>query len=195
MASYFLNECAVKATTSNAGDGVHYYLVCDNDGFLKTQQAMTRLNRAIKDGKYYAISDYDADVDTAAPKYWMVVTPNSTTRVKISATLSASGAGIMQLYEAPTVTDNGSALTIVNLNRVSASTSTATAFSDPTVTDDGTLLLTYMIPAGGVPKAVGSSVRQDTEVILKANTKYVFKFTPDADNVSAGLVAAWFEEL
>lgn len=80
-----------------------------------------------------------------------------------------------ELYEAPTITADGTTAEIRNNNRASTTASTVTMFHAPTVTADGTLLdFSYVTGTGA---SGGFGIEIESEWVLNAGTKYVVKAT------------------
>ena len=88
---------------------------------------------------------------------------------------SATGNTQFRLYEATTVSANGSATTIFNNNRRSANTPDFTAFTGPTVTGLGTILVNYLTH-NDWETYIAPSYTNKWEWILKTNTKYLLRF-------------------
>jgi hypothetical protein len=80
---------------------------------------------------------------------------------------------IWYLYEAPTVSANGTAMTAFNRNRNSAFTSDLEHYHTPTVTTVGTLISTDHAGSG---RGTGGEARSE-EFVLKNNTKYLLRVT------------------
>ena len=76
------------------------------------------------------------------------------------------------LYEATTVSANGTNQTAYDNNRVTANTTDAVWYRNPTVTTVGTLLDTIYVGAG---KNTGAQVSTRNEWILKKSTNYMFR--------------------
>lgn len=105
------------------------------DGVLASSSCKQALVRA---GRLFHISDYDADVDTGAPKYWRITAP-ATGYIHCCVAFSAGGPGLFECYENPTLTGNGTALTAVNYNLNVATAATLVVAYDPTTSADGTI--------------------------------------------------------
>jgi len=147
----------------------------------------------IHEGQHFTWSTYDADVDSGAPKYWRITTPNTTTRIHWEAVIATTESGVVQLYENPTINAAGTAGTIYNNERNSATTATATVFEDTTTTSDGTVIDNGVIGSGAGPQSVGGDTRTDAEWVLKQNEDYIVKFTPYNDNAKVTLTMLWYE--
>ena len=111
-----------------------------------------------------------------------------------------AGAGDIDFiaYEAPTLSDNGTLLTIHNLNRNSANTADTLLYGAPTVTDVGTEIHNQWAPptaAGTGQTAAGVvNVSQGEEWILKSDTWYLFRVTNNSGEVvSIGMEMMFYE--
>ncbi len=146
----------------------------------------------VHEGNFYTVTDYDADVDNASPKYWHIIVPNTAVRVHIKIAIAVDAPGLIQVYENPTTTDNGTVIIAYNNDRNSANSATCAHYYDPTVSNDGTLLEAFRIGAGGKQK-IGGDARQFAELILKQNEQYLIKFTPDGDNAEVTFNSQFYE--
>lgn len=145
-------------------------------------------------GNAFEATDYDGDVDIAGPKYWSIVTPNTTKWAHFTFFLFAEAGGTVEFFETPTTPSGGSALTAYNRNRNSATTSGLTIRYNRSVVADGTRIGLGRTGTSGNPaKATGGSVETRGEIILKQNTEYIIKYTTDADNNKVWLVLDWYE--
>jgi len=149
----------------------------------------------IHKGEHFFSTVSDTDVDTLAPKYIRITTPNTTAWAHLLLRYTSTGAGLWEFFENPTLTGAGTAVTIFN-NRNSAGTPSVTAFQDTTVSADGTLLWSDRTGTNGVglTRNSGSSGRED-ELMLKQNEDYILKFTPDADNTGIVVGASFYEQV
>ena len=143
-------------------------------------------------GTFYTVTDYDADVDNASPKYWHIITPNTIIRIHIKIAVAVDAPGLIQFYENPTTTGNGTIITAYNNDRNSSNIATCVHYYDPTVSNDGTLIEAFRIGAGGKQK-IGGDARQFAELILKQNEQYLIKFTPDSDNAEVTFNSQFYE--
>ena len=92
----------------------------------------------------------------------------------------STGTFTIELYEAPTVSANGTIQTAINLNRNSTNTSHLDIYATPTVSANGTLLrATKIFESGTAGKNSGSALVKD-KWLLKTNTDYLVKITNDS---------------
>lgn len=141
---------------------------------------------------FYFVSDIDTDVDTAPPKYWHIKTPDSSIRFHVKVNIETDTGGLVELFENPTTTDDGVALTPYNADRNSSNVSSVEFYRDPTVGADGTRLQVARIGAGR-DKKLGGVARPGSEWILKQNEQYLIKITPDADNAEVTINIEGYE--
>ena len=102
------------------------------------------------------------------------------------------GNAIGYLYEGATAT-GGTALTPVNLNRTSTSTSNSAAILNPSVSNTGTLLGTYILIGGVKKKATGGDI-SSASFILKPLTTYLLRMTNVSGQAQAAeMTLTWYE--
>lgn len=106
---------------------------------------------------------------------------------------SAGLAYTVELFRGPTLSNNGTAVTVHNANDNSDKTSTTTAFHTPTVSNNGTSLEGPFYVGGGAQRPGGSN-RQDSERILLPNTSYLIVLTSRANSNLGSVVAEWYDE-
>jgi hypothetical protein len=118
---------------------------------------------------------------TAATTDFLVITPDTTKWMHIIWSFATEAEFEFYLYEAPTTTADGTPITGYNNNRNSATAPTLMAYSAPTVTVVGTNIWSGKTGAG---KLAGGESRNESELVLKQNTKYLFRFL----KIAAGTV-------
>jgi hypothetical protein len=114
------------------------------------------------------------------------VTPN----ISISGLCAGDAMGF--LYEGSVVT-GGTAITALNKNRNSLTTSQSAALSSPTVTTLGTPILSQIL-IGGQGKKAGGGAIGSSDLILKPLTTYLFRLTNiNGTDHAAEIVLEWYE--
>lgn len=160
-----------------------------------------RLNAAIDwahlqvhDGKSFVVNSYDTDIDIATPKLYRISVPiGVVAHVEVELTLLAAGIG--ELFEAPTLTAVGTALSAINRNRESSNAARMVVAEDPTISAAGTLLGFARISGAGNPaQPVGGQAYSRHEFELNGGKHYLFRITTDADNNKSWLAVNWYEE-
>ena len=142
--------------------------------------------------EFYTVSDFDNSVDTASPKYWHIITPDSAARSHMRIQLATDTGGLVELFENPTTTGNGTSLTAYNNDRNSVNNTTINFYYDPTVSYDGARIEVSRIGAGR-EKKFGGMARQNSELILKQNEQYLIKVTPDSNAAEVTINIGFYE--
>lgn len=96
-----------------------------------------------------------------------------------------------RLYKAPTITTNGTALTISSTNVGGSGSTVMQAYSAPTISANGTRLATWATP-GGVSAVTSVNVR-DADIILQANQNLLITGHGDGTNRVAVINILWSE--
>ena len=91
--------------------------------------------------------------------------------------IHAGGDARFNLFENPTISSDGTPLNLYNNNRVTTKTTTGTAFSVPTVTNAGTVLINRFLPGGSGPKSGGGNLLFAREYILNGERTYLMRLT------------------
>jgi len=140
-------------------------------------------------GKVFRISMYDAALaDTNSQELLIQVGDNE---IHINVTVSVLGDFEVFLFEGTTVSDDGTPVVPLNLNRTSSLVSAGTFSTSPTITGDGTELAHAVLPGGQRNQAIENEVGGDGEVILAPNTIYLLRstnFSGGASRVSTSIV-------
>lgn len=134
-----------------------------SDGLVELDTVHERIHA----GHLFTASFYAAGVLNAANAD-MLVRPVEETHLRFDAT--SAGDAELLLYENPTISANGTALTLANRNRASKNVATTTAYSGPTVSAVGTKLFDTLVPAW-----THSQIFE--EWVLKAGNIYLVRFT------------------
>lgn len=152
------------------------------------------VHERIHEGRSFIVTDVDVDVDIIAPKQWTLAAPNTDKQIHFAFDAFANAAGILELYEGPTITVAGTLMTAHNMNRNNAETASLIVRYDPTITVDGTKLWqTRLGVSGNLFVATGGGSSSRNEFILKKNTSYQMKFTSIADNNLVWVNFIWYE--
>ena len=101
----------------------------------------------------------------------------------------------IELFENPTTTVNGTALTPLNRNRLSSNTATAAVYSGPTVTDDGDrLYISRIVGTGTGANTTGEVEGLPVEWIIDGGNTYLLKITNNSGgNVDLIYQFFWYE--
>ena len=140
-------------------------------GALVTQNAVHRM---IHLGIMYDIGHLnEALADNGVIE--LLITTHATEVAHMRFVAAAGGDARITLFEAPTVTGAGTALTPVNRNRASSNTASTTVAHTPTTTADGTQLADYLLAAGTGGNSGGGNASSFEEYVLAAGTQYLFR--------------------
>ena len=174
------NLTPITGRMVNEEDEIHN--VVDAYGSLKT---IGIEHTAVHDGKSFIYTGV-AQINSLATVYFLGRAGNVTAHLFDFFIKSDQAPMTISFFEAPTVTNAGSAQTAINRNRQSTRTATLAVFAGATVSADGTLLMTDKIL--GVQKDVTSD-HLAGEWLLKKSIDYVFKITNNSNqaaNIAVG---------
>jgi len=150
---------------------------------IETDHAM------IHDGKGFQLSGEIISLANGADAYFLIdpTTPIHWRNYKFSADTAPIN---IRLFENPTTTANGTVLSPLNRNRLSATVSTSAIYSGPTVTADGTeLYLTRIVGTGSGANRTGENVGLPLEWIIDGGNTYLLKVS----NTSGGVANLTYE--
>jgi len=91
----------------------------------------------------------------------------------------------IEVFESPTLTDDGTPINPANFNRVNPVASTVEFYESPTVTADGTLIdpePEYYYGSGSAGQRIATTLPEGRERILPANTDYLIRITNNSNN-------------
>lgn len=132
------------------------------------------LENRIHDGLAFAFGRYVASVADAANIDILLVTNSAELFTKLQT--KVGGDALLSVYEGVTVSNNGTSLGMLNLNRNSANTIDVASYHTPTITDLGTLIFQMYLPGGTSPHASGGA-DEFTQGIFKTGTNYLLRLT------------------
>lgn len=165
------NMTPITGRMVNDNDVIHN--IVDADGMVKVALAA---NTYVHEGKAFNFS-FVGSVSTTT--YLMGRTGAKPVHLLGYHVTSATQAMTIEFYEAPTVTVDGTAQSVIPRNRIESETPTLAVYLGPTVTADGLLLAKSKIFASGSgANRVGGDDAISIEWLLKPDTDYVFKLTP-----------------
>jgi hypothetical protein len=147
------------------------------DASTNSLQTVTYSHHEVHGGSYFYVKGFADGTQT-----FLWVTPDSTKWAHANWSLSAEGEFEFYLYEDVVTSDDGTAITIFNANRNSATAATVQGFTGPTLNsgalgdggDGGDLVWQAKIGSG---RNAVTSRSTNYEFIGKQNTKYWFQLT------------------
>lgn len=151
------------------------------------------VHNRIHAGRAFEVTDVVLGVNTATPKRYLLVTPNTSTRIHVIFLFESAPGITIEFFEDTTVTANGTGLDEINHNRTSANVAELATFEDPTVTADGTLLFTFRSGSATGSAVIGGRVQREDEYVLKQNANYQIKITAISNNTNITTDISWYE--
>ena len=146
----------------------------------------------IHSGSHYFYTD-TVTLASSGTQDYLITTPNTTKWAHML--LAGIGSAITQfdLYEGSDRTGT-SAQTVINQNRNSSNTAGVTIHKGTSSgTTDGVKIFTHKGGSSGGVSRTESSVRNDNEIILKQNTKYIFRVTSGTTDNITSVGFSWYE--
>lgn len=164
---------------------------------LRAMTTQSYVEANVKNGLQFEFGTQATTVTAGASLDILFVTGAKPVIVKDRA-VSFNGAGVTAIvYEAPTVTANGTALFVGNLSRIAPQATTIAAYQGPTVTSAGTQISAPNAFIGSTAQGqsvTGTFATGGAERILKPNTSYLLRITNN--DTSSGKIAVyvtWYE--
>ncbi len=109
--------------------------------------------------------------------------------------VSCEGKVYIELYEAPTITADGTPVTILSVNRQTLGTPASTLFHTPTIEADGTELNCSMVGTAGVAHGAGGTTAARCYFLFKKSQNYLLKVTnKKGGNADINVSYSWHEE-
>ena len=153
-------------------------------------QIISDAEHHIHEGHSFFFTDAN-DLGNGAVRDVLLVTPDTAKFAHLTFGVSSEAEINVVLYEATTTSADGAAISELNRDRNSATVATMVATSAPTVTAVGTLLLNFLSGSG---RASPTEVSFNRELILKRNTKYMFRITNATSNANGVVLeVGWYE--
>ena len=148
----------------------------------------------IHSGRGFMYVDKVDNLSNGASFYWLLDNPaDNYAHLRLIHFVSDGAPAEFFLFEAPTVTGNGTQGSPKNCNRASANAANLDVYRGATVSADGEQLDFGLIPGTRTTGGSGGD-GVETEWILDPSTKYVVKFTNASGGaVDAGLRLFWYE--
>jgi hypothetical protein len=109
-------------------------------------------------------------------KYFEFITPDDFLHhiIGCEAVSDATADLVIELIEAPTITDGTIQVAPINMDRRKSKQAKTIFYSNPTAVSGGTVIKTSFLGGG---KTMADSAYATTEILLKKATKYVIKVT------------------
>jgi hypothetical protein len=143
-------------------------------------------------GSHFLYTDAVLLASEAAQDY-LITTPNTTKWAHMTFVLEGSAITQFELYEGAD-RDGTTPQTVGNSNRNSAVAATTTVHKGTSGgTTDGTRLHLYKSGSATQQSRSGGGTRNDDELILKQNTKYILRVTSGTNGNLTNVRMSWYE--
>jgi len=162
------------------------------DGATYALMTIDYAHHEIHSGSHYFFQA-SHELGSAGTIVYLITTPNTDKYAHFVYTADGSAITQVDLYEGADRTGT-TAQTILNSNRNSANTSGLTIHVGiSSGTTDGTLIKTYKGGAASAQSRTAPTTRGDSELVLKRNTKYLFRITSSTAANLCNLKFEWYE--
>jgi len=101
----------------------------------------------------------------------------------------------VNVYEDPTVTDNGVEITPIDIDRAAATVPNSSFYRDPTVSDDGDLLVSRRADQGAIFEAIPKDPGKGGPMVMKENEEYVVWITNRSGAAANAAIVLSFTEV
>lgn len=154
------------------------------------------MHQAVHEDIVVSATDVVPDLDIATPRRYLIKRLAGFDLHSVVILTFSSGL-LLKLYEAPTLTGNGTRCLHMRHNRKSPILDTArdTTFFAPTYSAIGTLIWQKYTGGTNTPGAqrIGGESRKDQEVILHPDRDYIVEVTALADNTLLSMEHTYYE--
>lgn len=148
--------------------------IADVDAINEALVVEPSVSANVHRGKLFDVTFVDQSIASSGTLEVLIQT--GTSKVHLDFSVSGGGNGLLQIFEGPTITAAGTALTAYNKNRSSSTTLLSTVTHTPTLSADGTKIDEELVLGGSGPHASGGEGGGGfTEWILAASTAYLFR--------------------
>jgi hypothetical protein len=156
------------------------------------------IHERIHAGEMFSATTYDASVaDDGSLDILFSVSSNMSAH--LAYIVRAGGDAEILFYEGPTISNNGTALTPSNRNRILKTASLHSIFSGPTISDAGDQLENQFVPggtAGFLAFTPGSEGSLFKEYVLAPGEDYLLRcFNRSGDATTISLQLDWYEPI
>jgi hypothetical protein len=132
-------------------------------------------------GNHYTAADV-ATLNLAETSEFIIRTPNVAELAHLLNNHRSQGEAKMEIFRAPTLTDDGTPITINNRNdNFNGSSSGVSIFVGPTISSDGTALPGFDQHFGSGQNIPGET-RSINEIVLLPDTDYLIRLTSESNN-------------
>lgn len=164
------------------------------DGATDSLQVLDYPHHEIHAGSHFIYTD-SVELDSAETQDYLITTPNDVKWAHMIMDRDGSAITQFLLYEGSDKIGTTPQNTINN-NRNSANVSTTKIHKGTSGgTTDGTLISQYKSGAASAQSKQGSEVRNENEIILKQNTKYILRIISSTNANLVNVRLVWYEHV
>ena len=163
------------------------------DAVTHAMTTITYFHKEIHAGEHYFVAGHTALAEDAKLDF-IVTTPNTAKHAHMFFSLKSTASMTFEVREAIAEDNDGVSVTPINNNRNSANTSALVIKTNGTITELGTLIESFKVGTAGVANFQKSGAgERESEIILKQNTKYLFRILSNADANIISYRGEWYE--
>lgn len=169
----------------------------DRDGLTEYPISIHSEHHELHEGNHFYVSGFET-VASAANVDFTVQTPDSNVHGHLLFAIEGTSQTEFRIYEGSSDDNDGTTTTPINNNRNSTNASIMTVQKNPNNVVLGTLIFSQSKGlAGTTPQRSDNEgvVERHNEIILKKNTKYLFRITSRDDGNIVSYVGEWYEQL
>lgn len=145
----------------------------------------------IHEGNFFSTHTISTGLMIANPERFLFISPSilpppltsDTIKIHLIFVVSTNLGIKIEFFEDTVVSNNGTAIPIINQNRLSPTSPIGQVFQSPIVTSEGLLIFSQFVGSTNEGGTGGLVDRDEQEFILKVQTNYLLKITPLIDGV------------
>lgn len=164
------------------------------DALSRCQVTLSQTHNHIHQGDAWYTSIYFGSVaDDGVARVLLIAPAGYEDHVVAVATFG--GLGSVRVLEAPLYTNTGTLVSTYNYKRRWTGTNTTLIYSSPLgITNLGTVLPTFYLPAGDKTSGIGGTIRMDDELITYPGKAYIIEYSNFSGGAVAGSIGLDFYE-
>lgn len=151
---------------------------------------------AVSMGRYFAVGHYDAALVNTASIDILVRTGSAgiMRTMMLGGLLASGGSALLEVFQAPTITADGNALAVLQVNQLSPNINNTLTFEAPTVSATGTMIFRLFVPGGSGGNSVGATSSPFQRLLTLPDTDYLIRGTNlSGQAVNMSLNLNWVE--
>jgi len=162
-------------------------------GFGGHEAQISAFRQKMHEGDAFIASVLDTEVDIDSPKYFLIDTTSENQETVVVFSIVTSNETIIEVFEEPTISNNGSSISLFNQNRASSKTTNILCYEDPTVSDDGTEIFIQLLGSSPTNQSQIGALAEFNALVLDVNQKYIIKVTPSNNDTKVNFMLRVFQ--